>query len=254
MIKKLNFLDEYITILRDIVSFKAMKDERANEEFNAKMQRLLSLNSTKDLNIICASFDVVGDTNLAIKHFEHFGLSGATKYDDVGEKYLRLYGILNAIYLHKEAILSLYNKFNIENSTKVQKEINNLKILNIRHKIGAHSVNYKNGSDIECYTPSRMTITNKELEFNNMDISKHEFETINLEILINDYLEAIFKIVEKLVNDFVSKIFKTNANMKEEYLEKIDLISKQIKGELLVIKTNDIEDKYIYINRLKRIK
>lgn len=252
MINKLHFLDEYINILRDIVSSKSMKDEKKNEEFNSKMARLLCLNREKDLNIIYASFDVVGDTNLAIKHFEEFGLSGATKYDEVGEKYLRLYGILNAIYLHKEALLSLYNKFNIENSTKVQKEINDLKILHIRHKIGAHSVNYKNGSDIECYTPSRITMTDKELEFYNMDISKHEFETINLESLINEYLEAIFKIVEKLVNDFVSKIFKTNANIKQEYLGKIDLISQQVKGDLIVIKINDNRDdihiKYIDID------
>jgi hypothetical protein len=240
MIDKLHFLNEYIDILRDIVSSKSMKEEKANEEFNSKMKRLLKLEDENDLNVIYASFDVIGDTSLAIEHFKKFGLSGATKYDEVGEKYLRLYGVLNAIYLNKEAVLSLYNKFKIDNYKEVKNNIEKLKILNIRHKIGAHSVNYKNGNDeIECYTPSRITMTEKELEFYNMDISKHEFETINLDELISEYLEEIFSVVEKLVQGFVNKIFKTNANIKKDYLEKIDLISKQIKGEVIVINTFD---------------
>ena len=113
-----------------------------------------------------------------------------------------------------------------------------LKILEIRHKVGAHSGQYKTFDDSqnkkECYAPIRMTMGDKTFELSNMYTDSSE--KIDLEVLINEYLEKIFKITENLVNKFISTIFKDNEDKKEEQLKILDLIKKQIKGEVIIFK------------------
>jgi hypothetical protein len=43
--------------------------------------------------------DIVGDASLAMYNFAEFSLDGPTKYEDTGERYLRLYGLLSAVYI-----------------------------------------------------------------------------------------------------------------------------------------------------------
>jgi hypothetical protein len=45
------------------------------------------------------AMDVIGDAALALKNFLRFSLDGPTRYEDLGERYLRLYGLLSATYL-----------------------------------------------------------------------------------------------------------------------------------------------------------
>jgi hypothetical protein len=57
--------------------------------------------------------DIVDDASAAIDHVERFGLSGSTKYDDIGEKYLRLYGLLSATYIQQQSIGTIFRIMNL---------------------------------------------------------------------------------------------------------------------------------------------
>jgi hypothetical protein len=46
--------------------------------------------------------------SLGIENFLRFGIDGPTKYGDMGEKYIKLYGALNATYLQQQAAISLF--------------------------------------------------------------------------------------------------------------------------------------------------
>ena len=57
-------------------------------------------------NVLCSLMDVLNDTELAKENFIKYGIGGPTKISDIGEQYLRLYGITNSIYLQKSAVLA----------------------------------------------------------------------------------------------------------------------------------------------------
>ena len=75
---------------------------------NESPEKALRLNAPSDWEFICVAMDVVGDAALALGSFLRFSLDGPTRYEDVGEKYLRLYGLLSATYVQQEAIIKLY--------------------------------------------------------------------------------------------------------------------------------------------------
>ena len=75
--------------------------------FRETVVKKLKFSNPDDWNVLCSLMDVLGDTELAKGNFVKFYLSGPTKIRDYGEQYLRLYGIVNAVYLQKFAIISL---------------------------------------------------------------------------------------------------------------------------------------------------
>ena len=60
-------------------------------------------------NRLCAAMDVLDDTCLALEDYEAHGFGS-----EDGEKYLRVYGMLQSIYLQQESISHLYRIFTDE--------------------------------------------------------------------------------------------------------------------------------------------
>jgi len=136
--------DLFIKITRD----KIFKDEK--EDFLSHVQQCLKLNRKDDWNYILASEDILEGSNVAIANFLIFGVSGPTKYGDLGEKYLRLYGVLNATYLQHQAVFSLFRFFQCPNIKSKKKDINALEVVSVRHKLAAHSANYEDKESQRC--------------------------------------------------------------------------------------------------------
>ncbi len=105
----------FVTITRN----KIFKNEK--EDFLLHVQQCLKLNRKEDWNYILASEDILEDSNEAISNFLKFGLSGPTKYESLGEKYLRLYGVLNATYLQQQAMYNLYRFCQCLEPSKIKK-------------------------------------------------------------------------------------------------------------------------------------
>lgn len=72
---------------------------RNGEEFYNKYFR----NHRDDWNMLCASMDTLGDTSLATQNFIEKELG-----QKIGEKYLKLYGLLQAVFLQQDAIKFLF--------------------------------------------------------------------------------------------------------------------------------------------------
>ena len=90
---------------------------------------------------------IIPDTNQAIQNFLRFGLDGPTKYDELGEKYLRLYGDLNATYIQQEALLKLYKLANAPNLKGTTAQTHSLRIRELRNKFGAHTINFSKSKE-----------------------------------------------------------------------------------------------------------
>jgi len=74
--------------------------------------------------------------------FSNFGLQKFSQknYGD-GEMYLKLYGILNAVYLQLNSIIELYEVLKLKYKKQVSSELRQLDIFEIRNIVGSHTIN-----------------------------------------------------------------------------------------------------------------
>ena len=69
--------------------------------FRQKMQESFRFNSEREWKFLMSSLDVLGDTQMAIVHFQN-GQFDSNKIEvDEAEVYLNVYGVLSAIYIQK---------------------------------------------------------------------------------------------------------------------------------------------------------
>lgn len=221
----LNEINEFFIKLTRNKIFKNEKDD-----FSSHVQSCLKLSKKEDWNYILASEDILEDSNLAIGEFLKFGMSGPTKYDKLGEKYLRLYGVLNAVYLQQQAILNLYKFFQCENVGKKRDEIAKLEITEVRHKLGSHSANFddKTSDVMQVFVPVRFDMSDFKCNyFNHVDDSSH---SVDLEVSIEQHLKEMCRTYIEIVKKTINTIYKCNVEKKADLLEIISPFESMIDG------------------------
>src|SRR3990167_9402148 len=153
MKQKIEAVELYADAFRELVNARVW----AKKESPAA---LLRLNSENDWGFICVAMDIVGDTSLALHNFEKFSLDGPTKYESVGEKYLRLYGVLSAAYIQQQAVLKLYALMSCSDPKREKKKFESLQVRVMRHKLASHGLDYLDASSTSqsAYVPVRMDL------------------------------------------------------------------------------------------------
>ena len=139
-------------------------------------------------NALCVAMDTLGDSCLALGYYE---ASGIGKEDS--EKYLKLYGLLQAIFLQQDSIRQLNRVFlgsDLQSdSDSAWKKIRDLRNLTVGHPIEKRE---KAGTK-RCFI-SRVTIRTGgfQLLIWNSDKEQNEFEDVDLQSLYKQYkLEAV---------------------------------------------------------------
>ena len=220
MYKTTKILREYETAYRDLVTFKTRST-------NPNTKDALILNELRDWSFICTTLDVIGDTTLAIKNFLEYGLEGVTDGNDDGEKYLRLYGVLNATYLQQEAIRVLCSKIDLQKTEHVQEKINNLKIRDIRIKIGAHSSDYRNRlkGDRESYIPIRNSMRGYKFYYqNNEGIAEDVW--VDLTEPLTEHLNLMIDLLDETYEKTIKTVYRGNQLKRNEELSKLTGLRK----------------------------
>ena len=120
-----------------------------------------SSNTRKNWNFVIDSLYLLEDVQLAKENFGRFNLSGPTKYDDIGEQYLRLYGIYNACYLEKQAIFKIMKVLGLSFD---EARINRLSLFEFRKYFGSHTVNVGHKGYEHSYILDRSTLSNGQIE------------------------------------------------------------------------------------------
>ncbi len=227
-------LTDYTREFRRLVNDKLQKvfekkeTKQTDESYHDIAQKSLRLNKKEDWNFIVTAMDIIGDTSLAIGNFLEFGLDGTTKDDSIGERYLRLYGVLNASYMQQRAVLNLCKIVNISGFEKIKKQINDLEIFEVRNKIGSHSNDYLNNGKVESYEPIQISLHGYGFEYiNNETLEK---QTVNLFECLIKHLEVMVELVDQIYAKAGKTIYKSNP-------EKIDSFTSILKE--LRIKKND---------------
>jgi len=222
---KLNLVESYGIAFRDLINAKVQPTKLTIRE-------VLKLTKDEDWAFLCSAMDIIGDACLAIDNFLKFGLDGPTKYDEAGERYLRLYGILSATYIQQEAVLKLYQLVNVPPTLKEGKDmLESLEIRHLRHKLSSHSTNYQDKTTgfIETYVPIRIDLRGFNCSYmNNEEIKIY---SVDLQKSIDEHLETLIEMQDKILEKAITTFYngqKTSKGYKEfsEKLEDLRIIRK----------------------------
>lgn len=219
--KECEALHFYNDQFRDLINGKAQRYNGESEPFDKFIQKALKLNKADDWSFICSSMDIINDSLLGIENFIRFGIDGPTRYDDLGEKYIRLYGVLNATYIQQQALLNLYRISNTPDLGKFEKLINSLTIREVRHKIGAHSVDYSNRetSKTESFVPVRFSLGGMRCEYyNNTTLSS---SSIDLGIALNEHISLMNDMYSSIYEKLAKTIYKSNPEKYKKLIEEL---------------------------------
>jgi hypothetical protein len=153
--------------------------------WNSDMRDRYFQSRRDDWNLLCVAMDTLDDTCLALEDYEAAGLG-----TESGEKYLRLYGMLQAVFLQQDCICTLHAIFSNTGWTPAVdsrwQEIRELRNLTIGHPVEVK----RKGMTKRCFI-SRITIRDDQFQLCvwNKEGQKDDFVTVNFGDIYEGYKE-----------------------------------------------------------------
>ncbi|MBK3517136.1 hypothetical protein [Carboxylicivirga marina] len=232
-------------IIRDLANDIAA---RINDKpFVSEITKKLKFENANDWSVLCSLMDVLSDTELAKENFLKFGIGGPTKIQDYGEQYLRLYGITNAIYLQKSAVLSFIELIKLPNKTKEKNRINSCKLIEFRNIVGAHTVDFLDDGVINPHQFQRALIDNGSISVSD---SNNTFKEYNLKELFEEFNNIIEDILIRSTEKFIKTVLKQNGGEKKKKLiDKIEALKTIQEGGIVIWPDNEEE---LFIAKIKK--
>lgn len=216
--KKSSLIEEYKSLINKIVNDRAQplhSDEKGT--FLSKVKKRLRYDNEECWFFLCSAMDLVGDNILAINDFEKFGLDGPTRYDNLEEKILRLYGFLSSVYLLHSTINQFCTIFKLDNKKRIVGKLNEHTLIQTRHKIAAHTLDY---IDKDRGTMYSFVLDHSSLmDFNVSIFNNHtnQLEDVDLIEELDSYLDLVIDILETLKRKLIGTVFSTSREKREEY-------------------------------------
>jgi hypothetical protein len=227
MAPTLTLVHKYASLFRKLINSQVQGGRRSIKD-------LLRLNEESDWEFLTAAMDIVDDASSAIIHVQKFGLGGPTKYDDMGERYLRLYGLLSATYIQQQSILTIYRIMNVPNVKVAVRRFEALDIRSLRHKLSSHGTDYENRTTgkKEAYVPLRFDLGNTNVTYVN-HTSSSQHHKVDLTNAIQRHIELIVEILDAIVEKSVGTIFKANKNKKDEFSDRLSDLRVEKDGGMV---------------------
>ena len=150
---------------------------------NANLYEKYFKSRLDEWNALCVAMDILGDTCVALEYYEDSGMG-----DTDGEKYLKLYGLLQAIFLQQDSIRQLYR---ILLGKDLQPDSNSEwdKVRDLRNLTVGHPIAKKDKAGTKRCFISRATIRSGSFQLLVWDKEKEQigFEDVDLESLYEKY-------------------------------------------------------------------
>lgn len=216
---------KYEEFLREIVNSSVnridwTKLESQEMMFVDKMKELFKLQNSESWGFLTSSLDVLGSSHLAIITFLNFGNENHTHLN-IGERYLRLNGVLSSVYIHFGAISTLTDLIKIKNKN-IEKEFKSLNISFLRNAISAHPVNFELKGEKTHYKTARYSLN--DLGALKVLNHKNEINTFDLSESLNTYIKFSEKLLEKTIKKIIQNRYDSSPNKKEDLIKKLDRI------------------------------
>ncbi len=135
---------EQITHLLLVLLEIAARDVQYSNDFEEDYRKRLRFQKQTDWKRYRGCVDLIEDTELAILSAFRYQLGDLkNKNQDYGETNIRLYGILNAVYLQMNALKEIANLLNYSERNIVKSSFEALDIYKLRNIAGAHTSDYE---------------------------------------------------------------------------------------------------------------
>ena len=219
-----SIIERQMGVLRSILGDFANRNPVADEDFIMLVNKYFYFDTKFGWNLFMNAFYIFEDTELAKTDFKKFDLQGPSRHEDnEGEKYLRLYGVLNALYQQYLALINLMELFKIASKKQYTSQLKKTEAIALRNKIASHSANYLEGDNEEgmsVYEISRHDLNvGKIILLKNQDV----FETYDLDVAIKHFDKQAEDILNEILTKFIKKKFNNQGKYFEE-LKKIGLL------------------------------
>jgi hypothetical protein len=170
------------------------------EQFIAGLsKRLPMVRSSTDWHRLCAAMDIMEDAEAAKANFVQFGFQGPTRYQDIGETYLRLYGVLNAVYLQRQAIISMAKYSNNGDRASLKSKLDRSEIVSLRNRVASHNLACLEDGSIKIFMASRFELEDATVATMDEIDSYHNYD-------INDCIRTFDFIIAEEILPATSRI------------------------------------------------
>jgi len=220
---------ELESLIRDILEsiinkIDFQKLEATNKSFKNKMNDRLKYEKDDNWSLFTSSLDIIGDSMLAIFSFCNSNLEDEPDHKS-GLKYLKLYGVLSAVYIQQRAIIQLIHLVNLRDLNKYSKQLNELDITFLRHVISAHPLNYNNDNVKENFKIDRNSVIreNKTITIRNND---NTIKTYNLCDSISEYFNLVEPILTKITHKLISNSYGLQTTKGTDFSDKLNRLKR----------------------------
>ena len=225
----LQFLEAYGEGFRALVNSRVWQAEESPE-------KVLRLNARSDWEFVCVAMDVIGDASAALDNFLRFSLDGPTKYEDTGERYLRLYGALSAAYLQQESARKLYALMNCPSPKRIDERFAALEIRTLRHQVASHSVDYRElgSQQVNAYVPIRFDL--RGFTCSVTEGRGNSSRTVKLDAALVSHFQAVTDTLDAIYEKSVKTFYRGQRNRIAEFNGTLADLREQRTGSVVVIK------------------
>jgi hypothetical protein len=216
-------------ILLSCMSWGSSINGNSESEITSKIRKRLKFQNDSNILRFRSCIDLIEDTENAIISFSTYGIAKYSEKinDDYGEIYIRLYGILNAIYLQLNAIIEIYEICKVPNKNLIKNKLKAHKIFELRNIMGAHTVNFEDTKKSKEKTIISFRVTQMQLKAKGENL--HAVDNLgnvreyNLYKLVMSYNRLSEKLLYDACIDYMNRIFtsrdKVNALLLHYELE-----------------------------------
>jgi len=226
MIHEETLIRKYDRFIREIVNNSVAtidwdKLETREMMFNVKIQELFKFDNPMSWSFLTASLDVIGDSQYAIVSFINEKIGNGNTFN-TGERYLRLYGVLSAVYIHFRAISTIAELVKVKDYL-LEKSFKKLDISFLRNAISAHPVNYEINGEKTNYKIARYSVedTNKIIIID----SQNNSTQYDIQEALNTYLIFAEKALNTSIKKLIRNRFGNSKDNENELLDKLKVIN-----------------------------
>lgn len=227
-------IEEYNQIQKEILDSFATKwnPDKCEIDFRTDVMNFFGFETKFGWNILLNAIYIIDDGELAKESFNKFDLQGPARHSDIGERYLRLSGILNVAYQQKLAIQNLIELFKLKDKKDFFEQLSKNELIVLRNKIAAHSANYNETQEDSEHKFDVYEISRPDLQSGRIKLlrNQHNFEDYNIFNAISEFDKLVVEILSLLIGKLIRKKYNNQGNFYKKYQ---DLNTKK-EGGLII--------------------
>lgn len=223
------------SFLRKLLNVRESELHYSNPlDYDNAYRKRLKFQHVTDWKRFRASMDLIDDTEEALLEAFKYKLGNKGTEERIGEMYVRLYGILNAVYLQIYAIVEITNLLQFKSGENIEKKFKSLDVFRLRNIAGSHTVNYQYPDKEQTSKPDRKRKTSFRIVQMHLEKTGSRIQAVDenggiLEFNLIKCLHEYEKIARDLLIQLAEHGIRSLVIKKEDRLGILEQLNETIK-------------------------